>query len=134
MTDKIDILLRGTERAGPRGLDRGRRGPGPDGVGFGDELQRALQGEVRLSAHAADRIRTRGIPMDRDTMDRLELGFRLLGEKGGRDGLILMDRSVFLVNVPNRTVVTALGLDEPGVTATGRGGRVFTNIDSAIFV
>ena len=48
-----------------------------------------------------------------------------LDAKGARDALLLRPDAAFVVNVPNRTVVTAL----PSGDLTA---RVFTGIDSAL--
>jgi len=46
--------------------------------------------------------------------------------KGVKDTLIVMDRIAFVVNVKNRTVITALNSSE-------MKENVFTNIDGAVF-
>lgn len=48
-----------------------------------------------------------------------------LDAKGAQDALLLRSDAAFVVNVPNRTVVTAIGREE-------MAERVFTNIDSAM--
>lgn len=45
--------------------------------------------------------------------------------KGVRDSLVLMNNLAFIVSVPDRTVVTAMPVDEAGA-------NVFTNIDGAV--
>jgi flagellar operon protein len=47
-------------------------------------------------------------------------------KKGIQDSLILVDSLAFIVNVPNRTVVTAM--DQTETT----DNNVFTNIDGAV--
>ena len=47
--------------------------------------------------------------------------------KGSRESLLLMDRTAYVVNVPSRTVVTA-------VDSEAMKEKTFTNIDSAIFL
>ena len=46
--------------------------------------------------------------------------------KGSKDSLVMMDRTAFIVNIPNRTVVTAVPVGEDNE-------NVFTNIDSVVF-
>ncbi len=95
---------------------------------FGQVLDRALdQQEVKLSAHAAQRIQMRNIPMDAHRLSRLQNGVNQVAQKGGRESLVLLDQSAFLVSVPNRTVITA-------IDQTQIKNNVFTNIDSAIIV
>lgn len=96
---------------------------------FGQVFGKVLdqQQEVKMSAHAAQRIQMRNIPMDENKMSRLQQGVNQVAQKGGRESLVLMDQSAFLVSVPNRTVITA-------VDQTQLKNNVFTNIDSAIIV
>ena len=80
---------------------------------------------IRFSAHARDRIESRDIPISREDVQRLAEAIDRAGDKGAQDSLILMDSMAFVVNIPNRTVITALGGEE-------RSQHVFTNIDSAV--
>ena len=48
-------------------------------------------------------------------------------EKGIKESLVLMDSLAFIVNVPNKTVVTAMDQGESG-------DNIFTNIDGAVIV
>ena len=52
---------------------------------------------------------------------------RHLSGKGSRDALLLRGDAAFVVNVPNRTIVTA-------VNQTEMKEKVFTNIDSAMML
>jgi flagellar operon protein len=45
--------------------------------------------------------------------------------KGSRDSLVLVDGTAFVVSVPNRTVITAVGSEH-------MREHIFTNIDSAV--
>lgn len=143
MSNRIDLLLGFQQRAGPGvgkvgGVGSGepkQRGERIEGAPrFGEALEKArIAGELKLSAHALSRIRRRDISLDSAAMGRLARGFDLLADRGGRDGLVMIDQNAFLVNVPNRTVVTAVGLDAQG-GSNGERARVFTQIDSAVFV
>jgi len=82
---------------------------------------------LKFSAHAQERLRIRNIELDNQDVFRLEQGVNQLAVKGGRESLVLMDRSAFVVNVQNRTVITAIA-DE------SLQNNVFTNIDSAVIV
>jgi flagellar operon protein len=86
---------------------------------FGDQLEDKL----RISGHAAKRMRSRGLELAEPDMDRLSTAVDQAGEKGSNEALILMDGVAFVVSVPNRTVITA---------HSGPGDRVYTNIDSTI--
>lgn len=127
MTHRVDIgLLRPPAGAGavrPTGSAAARGAPA---AGFAEELARASgAAEVSFSAHAADRLARRGIRISDADRQRLAAAVQAAGEKGGKDSLVLLGNVALIVNVPNRTVVTAVGPGAPGE-------RVFTNIDSAV--
>ncbi|MEX0648316.1 MAG: TIGR02530 family flagellar biosynthesis protein [Balneolaceae bacterium] len=85
-----------------------------------DEVRR-----LRFSGHAQKRIDQRSLQMSKVDINRLEEAVNRAAEKGGRDTLVLDGESAYLVNVPNRTVVTAMDMVE-------LREKVFTNIDSTI--
>lgn len=95
---------------------------------FQDLLQQQLSDQqLRFSKHATQRLESRNIALSQHDIARLNQAVEQAAQKGGRDSLILMNRTAFLVNVPNRTVVTA-------VDGESMKGNVFTNIDSAVIV
>lgn len=98
----------------------------PSGPSFADALRRAQEAPERLtlSAHAEQRIRQRGISLTPSEQDAMTEALDHLEAKGARDALLLRPDAAFVVNVPNRTVVTALD-------AGDLQNRVFTDIDSA---
>jgi flagellar operon protein len=95
---------------------------------FGKVLGDAIRqsGGVKLSGHAAERLRERNITLGEADMRRIDAATDKVASKGGRDALIVMDKVGLIVDVPNRTVVTAIGKQQ-------MQENVFTNIDSAIF-
>lgn len=101
--------------------------PEAGGPSFGDVLAGQLAGAQRLrfSGHALERLERRGIAVDPRTVSRLSDGVSRAAAKGSRQSLVLVDRTAFVVSVPNRTVITAVGED-------AMRDRVFTNIDSAV--
>lgn len=80
---------------------------------------------VRFSRHAEERIRARGIQITPTELERLGQAIDDAAARGAKDSLVLSPGLAFVVNVPSRTVVTALGSDQTR-------GHVFTNIDSAV--
>ena len=98
---------------------------------FRKELEKG-QG-IHFSAHAQDRLNSRGIQLTPEVMDKLSEAVDKAAVKGARDALVLMpgssrkDDLALVVSVTNRTVVTAMDGDNI------REG-VFTNIDSALVV
>lgn len=96
---------------------------------FAEWFNRELAGEdrVKFSAHATQRLRDRHIALSPADESRLSRAVDQAKAKGARESLILMDRLALVVNVPNRTVITALSQGETQ-------DAVFTNIDSAVVV
>lgn len=82
---------------------------------------------LRFSKHAAMRLMDRNISLSKEQSERLESGVRKAGEKGIHDSLVIVDSLAFIVNVPNKTVVTAM---EQGETDR----NIFTNIDGAVII
>jgi flagellar operon protein len=110
----------------PSGAPAGRTRPGAGGRSFAAVLaeQGRAQQALHFSAHALDRVRRRDISMDAATLARLESGTARVAAKGGREALILVDDTAYVVSVRNSTVITAVGRDQ-------MKDQVFTNIDSA---
>jgi len=77
----------------------------------------------RVSSHAQKRLTERSIKLTGELKDSLDEAFNELSAKGAKNSLVLTNEGAFVVNVPNRTLVTAIGLEEM------RSGIV-TNIDS----
>lgn len=82
-------------------------------------------GNLRFSKHALNRLSDRNIELDDLQLERLQAGADKAGEKGIRDSLVIVDQLAFIVNVPNRTVVTAMD-------STATDENIFTNINGAV--
>ncbi len=94
---------------------------------FGKALESALrQDGLRLSSHAQERLRERNITIGEADMQRIGAAASKVAAKGGRDALVVMDGVGLILDVRNRTIVTAMDRD-------GMNDSVFTNIDSAVF-
>lgn len=83
--------------------------------------------ELKFSKHASSRLESRNIQLSNEQSERLESGVTKASEKGIRESLVVVDSLAFIVNVPNRTVVTAIDQNETN-------NNVFTNIDGAVIV
>lgn len=81
--------------------------------------------QLTFSKHANLRLQSRNIDLSKAQIERLNDGVRIAKEKGINDSLVMMDDMAFIVNVPNNTVVTALGDSD---------NKVITNIDGAVIV
>ncbi len=90
--------------------------------------QQMLQKEsLKFSKHASTRLNSRQINLSDEQMVRLNQGVDKAMAKGIRESLVLMDNIALVVNVENRTVVTALDQSEASE-------HVFTNIDGAVVI
>ena len=83
--------------------------------------------ELKFSKHASMRLEDRNIVLSEEQMGRLQSGAMKASEKGIKESLVLIDSLAFIVNVPNRTVVTAMD-------STESADNVYTNIDGAVIV
>jgi len=92
---------------------------------FACELASARQ--VRFSAHARQRLASRDLRLSENQLAGIARATDQAAAKGARDSLLLMDDVALVVNVPNRTVVTAL---DPARMQNG----IVTNIDATVFV
>ena len=82
---------------------------------------------IRFSKHASQRLATRNSQVSSEQSARLEDGVMKAQEKGIKESLVLVDSLAFIVNIPNKTVVTAMD-------QTDAQTNVFTNIDGAIIM
>lgn len=94
---------------------------------FESKLNSINNTEVKFSSHAKQRIDSRGIELNSNTIDKLNQAVEKAAEKGSKDSLILIKDLAFVVNIPNKVVVTAV--DENSTKE-----HVFTKIDSAIII
>lgn len=96
---------------------------------FSDVLHSQLQsgGPLKLSGHAQQRLQHRDISLSQEEMKSVEAAVKQLADRGGREALVLLPRAALLVNVPNRTIITAM-------PSADMQSSVFTNIDSAVVV
>lgn len=101
-----------------------------EGLSFRDiwqEKTEAATEALRFSKHAANRLADRSITLSDSQLDRLTEGARKAGEKGIRKSLVMVDQLAFIINVPNKTVITAMDQTETNE-------NIFTNIDGAVIM
>lgn len=89
--------------------------------------KQAVNEEIRFSKHAELRLQSRNINLTQAQKDKMKEAVARAESKGVRDSLVLMDDLAFVVNVRNRTVITAANSNE-------LKENVFTNIDGAVIV
>ena len=91
-------------------------------------FQKLLQEQfVRFSHHAEVRLKERGIQLKPEQLEKLSKAIDKVAAKGAKDSLMILGGNALIVNVPNRTVVTALD-------GNSMNEHVFTQIDSAIVI
>ncbi|MCX6146896.1 MAG: flagellar protein [Candidatus Kapabacteria bacterium] len=92
---------------------------------FGDLFNQELN-KLKFSGHAQSRIDSRDVSISPQDMVRLESAVLRAKEKGSNESLVLMDEKAFIVNIPNKTVVTVFNRQN-------MESNVVTKIDSAVF-
>lgn len=98
------------------------------GTSFGDLLrQKNTEDGLNFSKHARRRMDERGIDIDGRLMEQLEHAVDGARKKGAIDVAIIGPENIFIVNVPNNTVVTTMSQQD-------MREKIFTNIDSAVLM
>ena len=126
-----DLKLTGIVPLGGSAPAGSPRSTGTSPASGGNEFGKILRSEVarqaplRYSAHALQRLSERGIRIGAEDQARIEGAVRRAETKGSRETLVLQGDHALIVNVRNRTVVTAMGLDQ-------MKENVITNIDSTV--
>lgn len=103
-----------------------------EGLTFSDILNQKAQDiqpdmQLRFSKHAYNRLTDRNIELTSDQMDRLSEGAQKADAKGIKDSLVIVDKLAFIVNIPSKTVITAMDQTETNE-------NVFTNIDGTVIM
>lgn len=128
MSDRMLIGHLSTGRTGPlqgsiRNVNRSQT-ESNYGASFRDLLN---QQQLKFSHHAEQRLQQRGIQLMPDQLNRIANAVDQAAAKGAKDSLVLFRDIAMIVNVPNRTVVTALD-------GNSMKEHIFTQIDSAVVV
>ena len=104
-------------------------GTNPKIKGSKDSFESIFQKElekVKFSSHALKRLEERNIELSEAEMTKINTAIERAELKGSKDSLVMMDQTAFIVNIPNKTVITAMPIAESKE-------NVFTNIDSVVF-
>lgn len=83
--------------------------------------------ELKFSKHASMRLQSRNIELSTEQKERLETGAEKAEAKGMKESLVIVDSYSFIVNVPSKTVVTAMEQSESEE-------NIYTNIDGAVII
>lgn len=105
------------------------------GADFGTLLREQLDknsgidknNSLQFSKHAQQRVTQRGIEVTPELMSELSEAVRKADAKGAKDIVIFDTVNAFIVNVPNKTVITTMSGSE-------MRDSVFTNIDGAVII
>jgi flagellar operon protein len=92
---------------------------------FNSIFQQELE-KIKFSSHALKRLETRNIQLNETDINKIQDAVSKAEQKGSKDSLVMVNDTAFIVNIPNRTVVTAMPVNESNE-------NVFTNIDSVVF-
>ena len=124
MEDDLRVLLGSSVQATQTNLTSTQKSKQTsETTSFSDVLAQAQ--DIKFSNHAQKRLQSRQIDLDEEDVSRLSNAVDQVEKKGSQSSLVLMDDIAYLVNVPERTVVTAID--------TNKGGQgVFTQIDSVV--
>lgn len=105
-----------------------QRNGGPRPAAGRSEFDQLLHSElVKFSHHAETRLKQRGIQIDNEQLTKLEHAIDKAAAKGAKDTLMVLGGTALIVNIPNRTVITALD-------GAKLQDQVFTQIDSAVII
>jgi len=96
---------------------------------FGDILNQEISknDDVKFSAHALKRMQDRNISLTPKDMTDIKQAVDKANDKGIRESLVIMKDVSLIVNIKNKTVVTA-------VDSKSMKENVITNIDGAVFI
>jgi flagellar operon protein len=92
---------------------------------FSSVFQKELD-KLKFSSHAIKRLESRNIQLSENEINKIQDALEKAESKGAKDSLVMMNDTAFIVNIPNKTVVTALSMEDSSE-------NVFTNIDSVVF-
>lgn len=91
------------------------------------QLQEKSSPQVNFSKHAQQRVTDRQIDVSTSALIKLNDAIGMAKSKGVKDALILNGDTMFIVNTPSNTVITALKGNEIRE-------NVFTNIDGTVIM
>ncbi len=80
---------------------------------------------LKFSAHAMARMQDRGVQLSDSDVAAIGQVVQQMASKGTKDAYLFYGSDGFVVNVPNRTVVTAMAHDST---------KIITNVDSVAII
>ena len=99
----------------------------PSFAGMLQEAARNNSANLTFSKHAMERLGARQIEVSPQLMAKMSDAVDKAGSKGVTDALILNGDTAFIVNIPNRVVITSMNGGE-------MKENIFTKIDGAVIL
>lgn len=128
MSDKITIGQLYTNSVSPAQIRKPAINGTKQPINGKSDFQTILQQQfVKFSHHAELRLQERGIQFKPEQLAQLESAIDRAASKGAKDTLMMLNGTALIVNVPNRTVITAMD-------SMSMRDSVFTQIDSAVII
>ncbi|CAG7623587.1 TIGR02530 family flagellar biosynthesis protein [Paenibacillus allorhizosphaerae] len=125
MTDRI-TLGQLYPNAVPPAAGKRYSGDKTQAAGTFDQILQQQQ-DVRFSHHAEERLKQRGIRFQPEQLAKIQSAIDKAATKGAKDSLMLINDTALIVNIKNRTVITA-------IDGASMKDNVFTQIDSAMII
>jgi len=82
---------------------------------------------VKLSGHAQERLKQQNITITPYDLNRINDAAKMAESKGAKESLMLLRDLALVVNISNRTIITAVDKER-------QKDKIFTNIDSTIIL
>jgi flagellar operon protein len=90
-----------------------------------NEIFKEELNKLKFSAHAQSRMTSREINLTGDDLQRLSHAVDKAQQKGSSETLVMLDEKAFIINIPNKTVITVVDKNK-------MESNVITDIDSAV--
>lgn len=124
MTERITIGRLYPNVVTPSRSTKTAEQPASGNASFDSILQKQA---LRFSHHAEERLRQRGIQFQPEQLAKINSAIDKAATKGAKDALMLINETALIVNIKNRTVVTAM-------VGASMKDNLFTQIDSAMII
>jgi len=124
MSDMIKIGHLFPVKTAPSHLTGGPTAKAQQSTEFRELLDSKL---LKFSHHAEVRMQKRGITLQAESLSKISNAVDEAAAKGAKDSLVVFRDIAMIINVPSRTVVTAMDGKQ-------MQSSVFTQIDSAVII
>jgi flagellar operon protein len=108
-------------------LMKSRTNPLKSNTSFKKVLSELQNPTLKISKHAQERIQQRDIHISDNDWNLIEEKVQEASYKGVTDSLVILQDAALIVNAKNKTVVTAMNIEEAK-------SQIFTNINGTIIM